>query len=171
MLDKFDITGDFWLLNPQIGLISPFNELKEKENSSPIMWAICMIEDSNSYNKLFVYKRAERLKWVCENYLNINEKEFIELYGKYLNEYKNIVLTSKEEIEYYEWAKKLEERDLFLHNTPYNEDTFEMLDKMIANHDKIWKIFREAGKSLFAKEELVKTRGNIVESESSQGLI
>jgi len=171
MLNSFDITGDFWLLNPLIGLIPPFNELKDEPDSSPIMWAICMIEDPNTYNKLFVFKKAERLNWVCKNYLNVEESEFVKNYEKYLNGYKYAVLTSKEELEYYEWSKKLEERDMFMHNTPYNEDTFEMLDKMIGNHDKIWKLFREAGKALFSKSELERTRGNIIESESSQGLI
>jgi len=68
MLNSFDITGDFWLLNPLIGLIPPFNELKDEPDSSPIMWAICMIEDPNTYNKLFVFKKAERLNWVCKNW-------------------------------------------------------------------------------------------------------
>lgn len=135
------------------------------------MWAISMVEDPNTYNRLFVFKRSERISWVCKNYLNIPEEEFVQKYSSYLAAYKHAVLETKEEIEYYEWSKKLEERDLFMHSTPYDEGTFEMLDKMIGNHDKIWRLFREAGKALNSKTELERTRGNVIESESSQGII
>ena len=171
MLTSFDINGDFWLQNPLIGLIPPYNLLKKMENSSSIMWAIAMVEDPNSYNRLFAFKRTERLAWVCKDYLDIHPLVFEEDYKEYIEAYKSVVLDSKEEIEYYEWSKKIEERNNFMHKTPYDELSFEMLDKMIKSHDSIWKIFREAGKALFAKEELAKTRANIEESESSRGLI
>ncbi|HMT01793.1 MAG TPA: hypothetical protein PKD00_00545 [Burkholderiales bacterium] len=101
----------------------------------------------------------------------MSEDVFQTEYKEYIEAYKHVVLDSKEEIEYYDWAIKLEERNIFMRNTPYDETSFEMLDKMIIKHDSIWKIFREAGKALFAKGELSKTRADVIESESSLGLI
>lgn len=37
------------------------------------------------------------------------------------------------------WLHKLEERDDFITSTPYNTETFEMLDKLLAATDKMWK--------------------------------
>lgn len=36
------------------------------------------------------------------------------------------------------WEKKLEERDDFIASQPYNQDTFEMLDKMMSASSRMW---------------------------------
>lgn len=64
---------------------------------------------------------------------------------------------------------KREERDLFLEKTPYNEDTFEMIEKLLGNTKKINDAYDEAERKL-AREKEVETQGATIESAGEAGL-
>ncbi len=68
------------------------------------------------------------------------------------------------------WEKKLEERDEFMHSRPYNEDTFEMLDKMMALTDKMWSAYLKIQKAVTSEGES-QTVGDTELSLSDKGVI
>lgn len=68
------------------------------------------------------------------------------------------------------WERKLEERDAFMHSLPYNEDTYEMLDKMMANTAKMWDQYLTILKKTESEVETT-TQGDMELSLSQKGLI
>ncbi len=60
------------------------------------------------------------------------------------------------------WERKLEEREGFLDETPYNASNFEMLEKIMGNSDKLWKAYQQCEKDVL--EESSQTMGQQLES-------
>jgi hypothetical protein len=67
------------------------------------------------------------------------------------------------------WEQTLHERDDFISTVPYNLDTFEAKDKMLANTPKLWDQYESILDRL--TKEQGSTHGDIEESLSEKGLI
>jgi hypothetical protein len=130
MLQIFDPTADFWKVNPAYKI--PFKSIVKEKDSSKIMWAIALLcSDKSPYRELLEKDRKELI-----------EKDFYKLdWDKYKNEIKLFLELnlSKVKRQLTNWQVKLEERDEFIDKTKYTDETFEMLDKMMASTDKMWK--------------------------------
>jgi hypothetical protein len=68
------------------------------------------------------------------------------------------------------WETKLEERDTFMHSKPYDESTFEMLDKMMSATAKMWDQYLAVRKKAL-EEDSSTTLGDVELSLSDQGII
>lgn len=66
------------------------------------------------------------------------------------------------------WEKTLHERDDFIASVPYNETTYEMKDKLLANTPKLWDQYESISEKLL-KERQAKTHGDIEESLAEKG--
>jgi len=122
LLTNFDIDSNFWKNNPQLIIPKELNKLykedksKDKTNSSQIMWAICLFLDLSEENKFRNFPEEDRKKLIIEDYLQDpkfkfeNYKPIIDWYieGLYSPAQRGIL----------NWRRKLEERDLFIADTP-----------------------------------------------------
>ncbi len=70
-----------------------------------------------------------------------------------------------------QWRKKLEEREEFIKSTPYNAETFELLEKLLGNSKKIWDQYLAAEKETQKSANEGSVEGNIQESATELGLI
>ena len=122
-----DINTDFFKVNPHLKL-SVFNKIPSK-----LMWIIAyMIEiEDNIYKNI---PKEERLNFLTNEFKVTIPKNFNTL----LESYEKIRLSYIER-KLLNWKKKLDERDEFIANQDYNEETFEMLDKMMSTTDKLFK--------------------------------
>jgi len=67
------------------------------------------------------------------------------------------------------WEQKLDERQEFIASKPYDHSTYEMLDKMMSNTDKMWKQYMTCLKDVQEEESLLE--GGSQESLNEQGVI
>lgn len=67
------------------------------------------------------------------------------------------------------WEEKMDERQNFIASIPYSSETFEVLDKMMASTDKMWKQYLACLKDV--EDEDSTAMGNSQESTAELGLI
>lgn len=161
-LDTFDVDSCFWKQNPQIKYITPFAELytsdksKDKVKSSKQMWAIFFINEPSDKNKFFRMNEGQRKEEVRKHYLKKDDFDFAEL-DKYADAYKELILTKKERSYLHIW-KKWEEREEFIATLDYDIDTVELLDKLLANTEKLL-------------ASIVRAEEDMVKEDAAQGLV
>lgn len=170
-LDSYDIYSNFWKLNPQLKLIYQdvyeSDKSKDKEKSSNLMWCIVLYTDNTENNKYINLSQKERLTLINKE-LNpeFNPEENKDLIKTYESLFLTKVQKSLRNLEL-----KLEERDEFIASHKYDENTYEMLDKMLAASDKLYKLLA-AAIAEFEKEEIAETvKGGVIESATEKKLI
>lgn len=164
MIENFDILSDFYS-DPQIALY--FKEEKEYLTSSQ-MWALLLYCHPKS--KFFALDEQTRSFLIRKDFLEDESFSFADhkaVIEKLIN---SPLVTSKPERLLSNWERKLEERDAFLASQPYNQETYDMLDKMMKETHRMWQNYRAIYDD-FLKSEEFKTQGSIVESLSEQGII
>lgn len=173
ILDSFDIDNNFWLQNPQIKFFSIFEKLysddksKNKEESSKLMWAIFLYCDpfKSKFARLY---QEDKIKEIQLYYLKFNpeldeQKILIEKYQS--------LLMSKSKKLFKAWEDKLEERETFINKSSYTEDTWEMIDKMMASTAKMWEQYNTIKELMIEDETKTKIKGGRKESKSERGEI
>lgn len=135
IIDHFQ---DFWQLNPNLLVVFGKDHL-----DSDTMWAITYYVHPES--DLAFYDRPQRKELISKNIFSIDWddpviQDTIKLFenGVLTRSQKHVVL----------WRNKLEERDDFMRNTPYNPTTQEMLDKMMKESRYLWPQLEEAEEKL-----------------------
>lgn len=86
-----------------------------------------------------------------------------------VEKFKKFILT-KAQRSLLNWEEKLEERDLFMASKSYDDDTYEMLDKMMMQTSKMWDQYSSILKA-FSQESESQVRGDVEESLVEKGLI
>ena len=84
------------------------------------------------------------------DYLNDEEFDFSP-YKKTIEKFVELCTTPAQRL-MGSWYRKYEERQQFIDETPYNENTFDMLEKLIGNTDKFWKQYQAIKKEVEAEE-------------------
>lgn len=153
-LSKYTGKEIFWELFPEYReTFSTIYNKKDIEGSSKVMWMLIhFISPKSRFRNATSQERKKaiesdfktKLKW--DSYLE--EMNFLES-----------LLLSKAKKYLYNWEKKLEERDEFMANIPYEAGTYDMLDKMMAATDKLWKQYRTALKDVQDEDELTSKGG------------
>lgn len=187
LVENFNVGRNFWEANPQTIVI--FSDIynadntKNKELSSVMMWAISFLVDSSSKwrNLSDIEKKKEiKLDFLDKNivslkskYKTLNEdllnwdsdivKETIQKYNKYDKSKISKLLS--------DWEFKLEERNNFISSKEYNEETFEMLDKMLAASKKMWDEYLRIKKDALEEQQDSASKGGTEESDSEKGAI
>lgn len=129
--------SNYWEVNPQMKLSfkDVFNKDKSKgkSESSKLMWFLAFLieEDNNEYAEMEESERYSFLVKELDIKLPTDIQELIDRYKSIRLKYVVRKLNN--------WKKKLDERDLFIESTEYNEESYEMLDKLMTNTDKIYK--------------------------------
>lgn len=100
--------------------------------------------------------------------LNIQFNPAAEPYVSILDYVEHFILTKPQKY-LVQWEKKLEERTQFMASIPYNADTFELLDKMMAASSRMWDQYMKCLKDVQVEEG--KTQGDSEESLQEKNLI
>lgn len=175
LLTNFDTNSNFWKLNPQLTIPKPLNDLyskdksKGKEDSSLLMWAICLLIDPSDENKFNKFPEEDRKELIKADFLKDPKFKF-EQYQSIIDWYKEGMLTQAER-SLLNWHKKLQERDKFIADTTYDLDTASELDKVMANTDKLYSQYERIVKQYEKEKTESRNRGNKKASLSDQDLI
>lgn len=144
LLENFDITVNFWNLNPQMKYVGEFDKFykkdrsKDKQNSSQIMWAIALYLDKSKANNFRNLPEEERKLQLTKYFLKDETFDWDnEIVKPLINTYHSMVLTQAER-SLISWEKKLKERDEFIDKTTYDSTSYDMLDKMMSATYKMY---------------------------------
>lgn len=158
-------TNTQFLLLPAISKLHKSDKSKDKVKSSNIMWAIALLveREENVFSEL---PTEERVKIIGSDF--IGDKSFtFENLGPEVDEYTSIRL-SQAERSLASWRDKLNERDKFISEQKYTEETYEMLDKLMGITDKLFKQYYTIEKEVL-KEKAIKDVGDRTPSLLDEG--
>lgn len=131
ILDSFDIHRDFFEANPSLKIL--FADVP-----SAIMWAIALLHHPQSKFRNASY--PDRKKLIEQDYLkplslevDLDDPELLPVVEKF----SKYALTKKQQF-LNNWERKLEEREEFIGKIEYNANTYELLDKMMSQTQKLW---------------------------------
>jgi hypothetical protein len=164
ILEDFDVDIDIWELHPQMKIL--FKEQYENEVPSNVMWALLLDCHPKSY--FADLEQADRRILLAQDYIH-NESFDWRAYEEILAKMKKVCLTRPERL-LKNWEDKLEERDAFIYNTPYNEDNLDMLEKAMKETYKMWENYEKV-LAAFRKQEDESAMGGAQESLSERGLL
>lgn len=162
------IEDNFWEINPHVRYLTKFKDLyekdksKDKTTSSRQMWAIILFTDPKSPFKRI--DETERKKEVLNYLNNISTWEDIEPYFK---PYEDYCLTEKQQL-FKSWGDKLKTREQFIRATDYKATTFKMLDEMMSQTEKMWKMYSNVEKDMIEEEQQVRIKGGRKKSKSER---
>jgi len=175
LLTNFDTNSNFWKVNPQLTIPKVLSDLhkgdksKDKTVSSNIMWAICLFLDLSEDNKFRNFPEEDRKKLIIEDFLQDPKFKF-DAYKSIIDWYTEGMYTPAER-GILNWRKKLEERDQFISETPYDLDNAEKMDKILAGTDKLYSQLERLEKQ-YQKEQLKgQDKGGATASLSDKNLI
>jgi hypothetical protein len=194
---NFEMNQNFWTINPQLKIMSPFNQLynrdktKDKSTSSKEMWVIFFLcdpdEEANKFATIPVKSRKEMLS---KTFFEIDDND--EVIKECLKEYPNLCLSKLEKL-FYEEQKSMEDRHNIIVNTSYTLDDTEKdskgntifvagkpmvkkgtattLDKMRLDSLKIYQNYKEIEKIFLDEKNSSRVFGGREESAMERGLI
>lgn len=175
LLTTFETEANFWKLNPQLLIPEPLAKLykqdksKDKNDSSRIMWAICLYIDPSEENKFRNFPEKDRKELIISDYLQDSKFKF-ESYKDITDWYSKNMLSNVERA-LISWRNKLTERETFIMSTVYTLESADALDKIMANTDKLFNQLERVEKQ-YVKEQIdSKDKGGKEASLSDKGLI
>lgn len=175
LLTNFELTANFWTLNPMMKIPKVFAELYKKDkskdhsNSSQIMWAIAMLIDSSESNNFRNWNEEDRKNLIKSDYLNDESFDFSK-YQEIIDEYIKLHM-SKLEQELMKQEIKLAERAKFINDTTYDLETADKLDKLLLNTGKLYDQIKDLKDKIKLERDNGTTRGGMVKSATEAGQI
>jgi hypothetical protein len=175
LLINFELTANFWKLNPQLLIPKVFAELYKKDkskdhsNSSQIMWAVAMLVDTSEDNKFRNWNEEDRKSLIKSDYLNDDSFDFSK-YQEIIDQYIKLHM-SKLEQELMKQETKLDERAIFINDTPYDLETADKLDKLLLNTGKLYDQITFLKDKIKLERDNGTTRGGMVKSATESHLI
>lgn len=155
---------DFWEQNPELKILSPFDDLYKDKDGSKLMWAIYLWRDPKSpWNRLGVKDRKLEIE---ENYLK--GKVDLDDLSFYAREYELKCLSISER-DYLNMSKAVQEFSEQYHKLSWKDDTKEKMN-LLDRWDKIHKQLKEA-EATAHEEYLYQVEGNRTESLIETGEI
>jgi hypothetical protein len=170
---NFQPEMNFWELNPELKYPEVLNDFylkdksKDKSESSKVMNAIYLLLDKESrYREL---PEKERRGLIVKDYLKNITFNWDSV--KHLQDFYIKLTTSKAKKLLRNWELKLEERDEYIGNLKYDDDTAEHLDKMMSKTQSIWEQYLSILNEVEKEEGAGNVKGGGVESLSETGRI
>ena len=163
MISSFDTSLPFFTANPVTKiLLSPYLDVPSSH-----LWAIALYIHPES--KLFNESPSSRKSLILKDFLHNDPTFSFEKYAPLIEVFKEKILTKNQRL-LSTWEHKLHERDAFIDSLPYNQETYEMLDKLMASTPKMWEQFLKI-QSLVEKDKEETTFGDREESLAEQAII
>lgn len=144
--------------------VVPEHAMPFKEIPSKVMWAVALyVDPSSPYARADLFTKRELIE---SDYLG--EPLDWDLYSSTVEKYRKLTLSKKKQILQI-LEDKIDEKMHLISSTPYNVETYEMLDKMVASTDKFWKQYIMYLKDV--EDEDAATFGGFRESLNDSGEI
>lgn len=161
--------GNFFDIYPELAFKAPFRDLKakfSKKEASELCWYVMLYCDLDSSFRMFPPdKRREEL----ETHFTKRKVHQIKEVQQAIQDYdENMLSLAKRNFK--KWEDKLTERQEFIDNTTYSEDTVDMLDRMLASTSKLWDMYFKV-KSELDQEDSDQVFGGASLSAAEKGLI
>jgi hypothetical protein len=170
-----DHTKNLWVMYPGLKAYLPniykldaeIENPSSKDRGSRIGWSLIYLlhPDSDFFNT----PREEAMKYISKDIMNESPtSEGWDFVFQVASKFKEGLLTPAGRA-ILDWKIKFEERAQFLESVPYDENTFEMLDKMLSNTKKMFDMLRQAQADYSKEKAEEHTEGGAVESLSDKG--
>ena len=173
LVTSTNVDGNFWEVNsPELKYTKPFSDYykkdrsKDKHFSSKQMWAAFMFCDPRS--KKHRLDDEEKKEEIIEYFLTPKHK-WSDL-DIIIDAWPNVCLTKVQRL-FRGWVDKLTERDEFIRTTPYNQSSYEMLDKMMAQTKRMWDHLGEVRDNMIEEENKSDVFGGRQETLAEQGIL
>jgi len=172
VLNNFNLESNFWKVNPQLTI--PFKELMKRDKqkdfnrSSKILWAIALLVDPAS--KFINTSEGRRKELIEQDFIKSETKFNWTKYKPEIELYRELAL-SKAERFLINWEQKLEERDGFIASLKYDENTYELLDKMLKETKKMWDQYQSCLKDVEDEGLKSQVQGGAELSVSDKGIL
>lgn len=174
-IDFNPLEDNFWELNPQVSIISPFAALykrdksHKKTNSSKEMWCVVFMSEANpEKNKLYRLPQEEIKKEIEENYFKINWND--KLVQECIDKYPEKCMSTIAQL-FKVWEDKLHERNKFLRDTPYNEENHKTLEAILQKSKIVTDAYKQAYDDLMVEGKKLKGKGDRSLSKAEKGEI
>lgn len=152
LLTSYTGNSNFWTINPQLKIPELFFNLysedssEDKKESSDIMYALVFFTDPSEENKFCNIPIQDRKRLISKDFLKNPEFNW-DKYTEHIELLKELVFTQAER-SLINYRKELEQRDAFLQSTPWDLDTGEKKDKMMANTEKLYAVYDRICKTI-----------------------
>ena len=171
LVTSTNIDANFWEANsPELKYTKPFVDYYRKDRSrdklfsSQQMWAVFMYVDPRSRKARL--SDEERREEIIAYYLTPKHKwEDLE---ELISAYPEACLSKIQRL-FRGWIDKMTERDGFIMSTDYDENTFEMLDKMMGASKRMWEQLNDIKSAMIDEELKNAVFGGRRESKSELG--
>lgn len=173
ILNNFETNNNFWEVNKQLCIPEQFSNFKvidkskNKEDSSKIMWAIALLLDPDSKFKRL--KLQDKKNLIAKDFLKNEKFEWIK-YKHIMDFYEKLMLTPAQR-QLMIWEQKLDEKTQFMSDTTYDEDTAELLEKLLGSNSKLFGELERIKEQLEREDEGGIVKGGALESAVEKGEI
>lgn len=172
VISSWDTSGNFWELNEQFKVITPFTKLytedksKSKAHSSKLMWAIAFYADFDS--KYRALSEGERKKLITEDILKEPEYDWIQLevYIKGWEVFKSVPMKQMAE-----WERLMNEKTEYMKTLKYSAETADEIEKRLLSNSKLYAEYEEIMSRLVQDGEAGTMLGGAMESLTEKGEI
>ena len=164
MFDSLDVTTDFFS-DPQAKIL--FKKEYDSKVPSKHMWSLVLLVHPKSKFSDLDEPAAKAI--IFKDYLDSDKTFKWESHTDTISKIIEYLPTAPERF-LATWKKKLAEINSFLNSKPYDENTYEMLSKIMKEFHPMMKQYREIEKE-YQKETELTTRGGVAESLSEKGII
>lgn len=172
ILEGFDVEANFWNLNPQLKVPTPFADIlkedrsKTKSKSSQIMWAIALLVDPDSKFSNISYNTRKDI--ISKDYLKIEKFDWAKYKDAIVFYERSLVTPAKRQLMV--WNKKMDEKTLYLDELTY-EDNADTIEGLLKTNVKLFEDYERLLKLVDKENNEGSTKGGAEESASEKGLI
>lgn len=173
-INNWDITTNFWEVNPHFKAIEVFNNFhtqdksKNKATSSIIMWGIAFY--CSFYSKLKQLGEKERRVLIAKDILKDPkfdwEDELIKALVKEWDIFKSVSMKQMTE-----WDRLMNEKTDFMRTLKYDGGTADTIEKLLLSNSKLYKEYEDIMERLSQESNGGVIKGGSVESLSERGVI
>lgn len=171
-INNWDITANFWEVNPHFKAFELFNKIhtsdasKNKTSSSILMWGIAFY--CSFYSKLKQLGESERKVLIAKDILknpNFNwEDETIKALIKEWDIFKSVSMKQMTE-----WDRLMNEKTDFMRTLKYDGSTADTIEKLLLSNSKLYKEYEDIMERLSQESNGGVIKGGSVESLSERG--
>jgi hypothetical protein len=172
IIESWDISANFWDINPQLRVPEPFKDLytkdksKGKAQSSKLMWALAFFADFDS--KYRALSENERRRLIAEDILKEPEFDWttVNTYIKAWDMFKSVPMKQMAE-----WERLMNEKTEYMRTLKYNAETADEIEKRLLSNTKLYSEYEEIMARLVQEGEGGTMMGGGMESLTEKGEI
>jgi len=172
VINNWDIEANFWEINPQIKIPEIYKNFfksdksRDKKESSTIMWGVALFTDFDS--KFRQLGKKDRQDLICNDVYKDNKFNW-KLVEPLIDAWEIFKPVAVRQM--MQWERLMSEKDTFLSTLKYDEETAEMIEKLLLSNSKLYKEYEDITSRLIQDGNEGQMLGGGIESLSEKGEI